>query len=633
MIRQIRFFSLFLLFITCTVASFASAGTKDTIKVKRDSLNVRYFYESTFDSPEPFHYLKNDTSLKGLQYYDPRYAQFPFVETSSNTGQAYKNLMFSVNSSPGFDYGKHSFDGYTYQYDRVKYYKLNAPFTKLFFTMGAKREQIFNIVHSQNIRRNWNAGVDFNLIYSNGTFKRQKSDEQNLVLFTSLSSKNQRYHLFSNFIHNRLKEQENGGIENDSIFENGQIKAGEIGISLYGAENHQRESSAYIKQYYSLGTHHTKTIDTTKTREFVSFGKIAFSSLFKRQIFVYNDAFPTDGFYANVFYDTLQTQDSTVVYRFENTLEYLPYEINLEKSSFGIRINAGVKQQYVQLRTDSIDRYFNQFIPQAGILIFAGKHLQLHIKGNYVVGDYNDKDYNYQGSIQYRMGPDSICKIIELSGGYIAKEPEWMTTHYCSNNFIWDNHFKKITGQYAGIDFHQTKLSIGINYYLLNNFVYYDINARPNQSSQSSELISAFLFKDFIIGNWAFDNHIVYQKTFGANVIRLPELMSKHSLYFNHAFFKKALISQIGVDLAFNNKYYADEYMPATSQFYIQNKKQIGNYPYIDLFLNAKIKRANIFVKLQHATEGLLDKTYYSTPHYPLQGRAIKFGVCWKFYD
>jgi outer membrane cobalamin receptor len=87
------------------------------------------------------------------------------------------------------------------------------------------------------------------------------------------------------------------------------------------------------------------------------------------------------------------------------------------------------------------------------------------------------------------------------------------------------------------------------------------------------------------------------------------------------------------VDVAFNTKYYADEYMPATSQFYIQNEKQIGNYPYIDLFLNAKIKRANIFVKLQHATEGLLGKTYYSIPNYPLQGRAIKFGVCWKFYD
>jgi len=85
--------------------------------------------------------------------------------------------------------------------------------------------------------------------------------------------------------------------------------------------------------------------------------------------------------------------------------------------------------------------------------------------------------------------------------------------------------------------------------------------------------------------------------------------------------------------VAFNTKYYADGYMPATSQFYIQNEKQTGNYPYIDLFLNIKIKRANIFVKLQHATAGLLDKTYYSIPHYPLQGRAIKFGVCWKFYD
>ena len=247
---------------------------------------------------------------------------------------------------------------------------------------------------------------------------------------------------------------------------------------------------------------------------------------------------------------------------------------------------------------------------------------------------YNKGDHSSTGILKYNYNKDTLdAEYIGIRADYFKQSPTWFDQQYSSNNFFWNYTFDPTYTGKAGLFYNYKTLNLAVNYFQIRNYIYYDNYARPKQFNNYIELLQLVLKKDFKWKKWEIDNKILYQKTFGANVIRLPELMSKHSLYFNHAFFKKALISQIGVDLAFNNKYYADEYMPATSQFYIQNKKQIGNYPYIDLFLNAKIKRANIFVKLQHATEGLLDKTYYSTPHYPLQGRAIKFGVCWKFYD
>ena len=55
---------------------------------------------------------------------------------------------------------------------------------------------------------------------------------------------------------------------------------------------------------------------------------------------------------------------------------------------------------------------------------------------------------------------------------------------------------------------------------------------------------------------------------------------------------------QLGLDIFYFTSYYGDAYMPALGMFYIQNKKQIGNYPFADIFFNFKVKRARVFLKV-----------------------------------
>jgi len=212
--------------------------------------------------------------------------------------------------------------------------------------------------------------------------------------------------------------------------------------------------------------------------------------------------------------------------------------------------------------------------------------------------------------------------------------PSWMLMQYKSNHFKWDNNFDKINSQTIGASIQYRALQTGVNYFTITNYVFFDNYIRPLQSPKTIKIFNAFLSKKFTLGRWVMANQIVYQKKLDStNFIRLPELLSKNSLYFNGSFFKRALIMQIGVDLLYNTKYYADAYSPALAQFYLQNEKKIGDYPYIDLFLVARVKRASIFLKLQHASSGLMERTYYSSPNYPMQGRAIKFGVTWRFYN
>ena len=58
-----------------------------------------------------------------------------------------------------------------------------------------------------------------------------------------------------------------------------------------------------------------------------------------------------------------------------------------------------------------------------------------------------------------------------------------------------------------------------------------------------------------------------------------------------------------------------------------------ANYPYLDAFVNIRIKRARLFLKLEHANSYFMGYNYFMIPHYPMADMALKFGVSWKFYD
>jgi hypothetical protein len=83
----------------------------------------------------------------------------------------------------------------------------------------------------------------------------------------------------------------------------------------------------------------------------------------------------------------------------------------------------------------------------------------------------------------------------------------------------------------------------------------------------------------------------------------------------------------------YTSAYYANAYMPATGQFYIQTEKKYGDYPFIDFFINAQIKTVRIFIKVDHLNSGLMGNYYMLTPHYPMSDRAFKFGISWRFFD
>ena len=102
---------------------------------------------------------------------------------------------------------------------------------------------------------------------------------------------------------------------------------------------------------------------------------------------------------------------------------------------------------------------------------------------------------------------------------------------------------------------------------------------------------------------------------------------------FIEGILSKVMTYQLGFDFRFDTKYYADYYSPALGMFYVQHVEKIGDYPWVDLFVNLKIKRTRFYVKYSNLGTMMVRGKYYTTPGYAAQIGTASFGLSWTFYD
>ena len=156
----------------------------------------------------------------------------------------------------------------------------------------------------------------------------------------------------------------------------------------------------------------------------------------------------------------------------------------------------------------------------------------------------------------------------------------------------------------------------------------------PTQYAGTINYLSLKMSKEFKFGKFAFDNSVLYQKVDQDQaVLNVPELVTRNTIYFTDYFFKKALYLQTGVVLNYFTNYYANDYNPVIAEFFVQRDKQIGNYPMLDFFVNAKIQRTRIYFKVEHFNSSFTGNTFYSAPNNPYRDMTIRFGLTWNFFE
>jgi hypothetical protein len=613
-----------LLLLILVVPAAAYCSLQDTIKLKKgdsDSTEVSYFTEANFLCSSRYSHI--DSSLKGFQRY--------WLKNSlGNPGSAISPLILSQeNTLTGFRYWKNPFSYYMFSKESMRYYHTQSPYTNLYFTSGSKEEQIFNGVHSQSVTDRLNFGLGFQRLRSGGDYVRQSNTHTSAFINSNYSSKKGRYFLLANVVYNNLKAEENGGIEDDEEFAAagfGDKKL--IGVRLEAAQRRIWNKGFYAKQFFAYGN--IPADSTVKdTARIIPNGFFTHSLSAEDNSIVYRDDNPTSGYYPNIFRDSVETRDSVYYYKIENEVAW--NITGAKKTICRPLFHVGVRHQLVKLRQYEIDTVINNMLGNAELAGESGR-VDWKVNADYCFAGASMGDMNANGVVNYKL-KDSTS-YFSLDGNFSNKTPEFLYNRFISNHNEWSCNWAKSQIASAEVSFvsRHYRFSAGIGLIQFNNPLYFDTDLLPKQYGGSINSMIARVEKDFHLGRWVFANRLTYQMIPDSTIIRLPELVSENSIYYERSFIKPITI-QIGIDVLYTTGFMGNAYMPVTSQFYLQNEKEIGNYPYADVFVNMRVRTVKFFVKYEHANAGFMGNRYYLVANHPMADQSFAFGLSWDFYN
>jgi hypothetical protein len=631
-----------------------SASSPDTAKCSYFTSNAQAAY-TLQPFRAPLHRFDNYNSLQK----NPE--MYAFL---GNPGSAANPITYLLKVSPGFVFMHGAFDLYKLQQDSIHYLVQEKPFSEINYTMGKAKEQQLLFTHSQQIRKGLTLGFFARFANSPGLYQRQRTYYSSGYFTARYNIPSNRYGVMASFLIDRFRNYENGGITYDSVFkENTENDRKTIIVNLSNAMNRDKSSGFFMQQYFNFQKQEIRKKDSTgSVRQSQRFnaGRIIYSLKYYRSTTAYEDDKSKNGysfgFYPLIYGDSTKTLDSTFHIHIENTFVYSNIEPDTAERNFPFQYAFGISQQHdklgygfvsnmvnklvppsafspneiVSLREDS--RYFNQLIP-FGTLKGVIKKTYFIANGRISLGGYNKGDHELSGSFYqfFNILHKSSKIYITASKGQV--HPDYIYQYFISDHFRWDNNFKVqdyINGT-IGLDVLGLNLSLGIT--RITNFVWLNSAALPQQADGGLAISRADASKIFRPGKWIIDTRITFQNVSRDSLLQLPSFAGRASLSYNMFLFKKVLHAQIGLGCQYYSSYYADAYHPELRMFYRQNEELTGNYPYADVFLNMRIKRARIFIKYQHFNAGWLDHNYYMVPHYPGADATLKAGVSWIFYD
>jgi hypothetical protein len=619
----------------------AIASPEDTVKkeVKIPTL-IKYIDDRAFTSQQVlFHLL--DTTLNTIETVNPAVEyHYNFL---SNIGSAASPQLFLPRENLFSDIGFHTYDLYIFNETKIRYFKTNKAYSEIIYHLGGGKEAQITVALSQNITKNWNAGLDFNRLGSEGFLKNGSTFHNNINLYTWLHSDNNRYNLFAYAYWNSIENHVNGGLHSDSVFDNSSVSniaMQGLLVNLTDAENHFRNHKFSLRQFYDLGSKiEEKISDTTSRYHFNPSARIEYSINLESRSFTYLDVNPGD-YYKNTFF-YISTRDSLHYYDLRNrvSLLSLPYRKNNPDKLRLFYYSAGMEHQwlrYAQFASPGLqflDEIFENTSVFGSLSNRDDEHsIFLKASAEYIFQGENKDDYKAEGQVRV---PLKQYGLLNASVNTALKSPGFIYQRYYSNHFTWENNFEKsaVKNIWAEYSLPQYKISIGAEATTISHFIYLDSTALPVQTFKEIRVLKYFLNKNFRLGKFHLNNAFIVQKINDDKVLHLPSLVSTQSLFYESAFYNKALLVQIGFDFNFSSLYYADAFMPATGLFYLQNEKKTNGYALADFFVNFRIKTARVFVKLENITDIFSGTGYYLTPHYPMQGTTLKFGFRWRFFD
>ncbi|WP_411767402.1 putative porin [Winogradskyella sp. A3E31] len=591
--------------------------TKDTTFVDT-TLTIKKHYK--------YNYLRKD--LFGLM---------PFA----NTGQSYNSLSLENSSNdivPLFAARARHFN--YMETDDIFYYHVPTPLTELYYKTAFEQGQTLDAFFTVNTSKQLNLSIAYKGLRSLGNYQDVLTSTGNFRFITNYKTKNGRYQMRGHITMQDLLNQENGGLTDSDVenFRTGNedfLDRSVFDPNLQNSENILEGKRFYLDQHYNL----VRKKDTLSTTELAITNTLSFQDKYYQfyQDNV-NNTFFGDSFSNNIN-DKVTLEDFYMDFGvlFQNkTLGDISFKLNYTDINYGYNSIVVLEDETItnRIKTNFLGfkgSYQNRF----GDVILSGDigaNLSDEIKGNF---------------LNTRLSYDLSENFSLLAGLNInSRLPNFNHLLYQSDyvNYNWDNQneFENVRTQEITFGILSDKyLNATLSISNIDNYTYFGVSdpsaiektTKPFQYQDALQYLKLKVQKEFKFGKFALDNTVMYQNvTSDIDVLNVPALITRNTLYFSDELFKKSLKLQTGVTLNYFTEYNMNGYDPLLAEFYTQNETKLGGFPRLDFFINAKVRQTRIFLKAEHFNSSFTGYDYFSAPNYPFRDFTVRFGLVWNFF-
>ncbi len=567
----------------------------------------------------------------------------------------------------GWDAGFHAFDVYRFALQDTRFYRTTRPFTQLTYLLSSGKEQFINILHTQNIKPNWNFGFQYRLISAPGFFQSQSTGHNNYRLFSNYQGIKKRYAAYFVLNGNKISASENGGIRSDAYLDSSLFaKRFTVPVNLGGdvavdnnvfstkvtTGNVYRDFTFFLRQSYDLGKRDSIQINDS-TKEYLFYPKFRFQHTLTSNTFSYqfvdtlsgNTLAKVDSVYFRRNYDTALISARGLNFLLQDKWKIITNDFSIRQfpqtKNPAQFIEAGLRIENLKgTFTKATKNYFSVIAHGQYQNKTKNKKWDALLTGEFYTAGLNTGDYNARAGLTRFLN----ARFGDIQVGFqnVNRSPSFIFQQPSSFDYKNQSQTKKENITLLTAATENPKFTLWFRNISLANYAYFK---NFYQTDQYSSLINITQVQAFKKTHFKWLRHKLYlysdviiQQTGANSPIKLPLFYTRERLAFEGVFYKNLNLST-GLDINYNTPYKAPNYSPVMGQFFPQDTTSISNLPAVSFYFDFRIKSFTGLVKL----ENLNTVTYnngigftnnsFAAPHYPTPGLIFRLGVKWNFVN
>jgi hypothetical protein len=589
-----------------------------------------------------------------------------------NLGAAARPILFSPAMRAGWDYGFHAYDLYRFSPEQMRFFNTTRPYTELGYMLGTQLQQVIEVLHTQNIKPNWNASFQYRLINAPGFFKNQLANHSNVSLTSWYQSNNKRYNNYLILLGNKSTVNENGGLVDPALLsttyasrqEAAPVRMGDdvnnirnFFSSALNAGNRYNETVYMMRQQYDFGRKDSVVTDSTVIPLFYPRVRFENTTSFSKNLFSFEDkTVPGSNAhdprkdtsfllaaYPPAYGDSLATQDSL---QLRDSWREL-------KTDFSIYTFPEIKNQQQFLKLGAMYQHLSGTVATGSVSYYnvmvhgeyrnrtRNQKWDMLAYGHLYLTGYNSGDYHGYVSLQRSLGK----RVGSLLVGFENVNRTAPYSYNVNSSFYLDPVAKTFNKEntahfFASINDPALRLQLTGDYFVINNYLYLTNYYSLQQETSLFTVLRLGAQKAFRLSrHFNLYSELYLQQKTGNVPVNFPTVYTRNRLAFEGVFFRNLNLST-GFELRYHTPYKADNYSPLRGQFFYQNNVTINNFPEVDAFLNFRIRTFKAYVRIENlnsanvTSQGFsFSNNNFAAPAYPMPGLVFRLGINWAFIN